>query len=70
MCNRVRRSGRATLRRVSELLPNLESLIDELSGVSAGMQDARRLAEAARGAASEEALDQALANVVEEWRRV
>ena len=54
---------------VSELLPNLDSLIDELSGVGAGVQDAKMLAEAARGANSNEELDQVLAGLILRWRQ-
>lgn len=64
------RCSRRTLRQMSELLPNLESLIDELSGSSAGTHDARILAMAASAADSAESLDEALSAVAKEWQRL
>lgn len=63
-------SRESRLLQMSELLPNLESLIDEVGGTGTGQRDARTLAEATRGAGSEERLDEALATVVEGWRRM
>lgn len=54
---------------VSELLPNLDALIAELTKESQASQDARALATVAREAATEVALDAALAGVVAAWRR-
>jgi hypothetical protein len=54
---------------VSELLPNLDALIAELTGVSQASQNARALAEAAREAATEVELDAALGAVAAAWLR-
>lgn len=54
---------------MSELLPNLELLIGELSGETPAVRDARALTEAARDAGSDDELDAALAAVVAAWRR-
>jgi hypothetical protein len=54
---------------VSELLPNVDALIAKLASETPAVQDARALAEAARGAATEDELDEALAAVVARWLR-
>jgi hypothetical protein len=54
---------------VSELLPNLESLIAELSDETPAVRDASALAQAARGATTDDELDVALAAVVASWRQ-
>lgn len=54
---------------VSELLPNLKSLIAELSDEMPAVRDAYALAQAARGATTDDELDVALAAVVASWRR-
>jgi hypothetical protein len=53
---------------VSELIPNLDALLGELTDTSVGGQDARLLAEAARSAKDVDALDAALAALAESWR--
>jgi hypothetical protein len=54
---------------VSELLPNVDALVEALAGESPALQDARALAEAAREAATEVALEAALTQVAATWRR-
>jgi hypothetical protein len=54
---------------MSELLPNVDALIADLTEESQASQDARALADAAREATTEVALDAALAGVVAAWRR-
>jgi hypothetical protein len=54
---------------VSDLLPNLDALIDELPGSTPGTKDARALAEAVTVASTIEELDQALSRVAATWRQ-
>jgi hypothetical protein len=54
---------------VSNLLPNLDALIDELSGAGAATQDARVLAEEAKTASTVDDLDEAFGRVADGWRR-
>ncbi len=54
---------------VSELLPNLEALLNQLTGTTAGTHDARTLAEAVAGAATDDDLDRALDAVITTWRQ-
>lgn len=61
--------NRSTVPLVTELLPNLETLLDELTGDRPAVRDARALAEAARVASTEQELDAALDEVVAAWRR-
>ncbi len=63
--NHLRRYGAL----VSELLPNADALLAELASETLAVQDARALAEAARGASAEHELDEAIAAVVATWRR-
>jgi len=54
---------------VSELLPNLDALLAQLTGATAGPRDARALAQAVADAATEEDLDHALDAVIATWRQ-
>ncbi|WP_264020931.1 hypothetical protein, partial [Mycobacterium bouchedurhonense] len=58
-----------TLAPVSDLLPNLDALLKQLSGDAAGQRDARALAEAVAQAGSEEDVDTALDAVIAKWRQ-
>lgn len=52
---------------VSDYLPNLTDLIEELHGSGKGVPDARELAEAALSALDEQELDQGLEDVISAW---
>jgi hypothetical protein len=54
---------------VSDLLPNLDVLLDELSGSGPAIRDAWQLAEAVAVAASVEELDQELLAAIASWRK-
>ncbi len=54
---------------VSDLLPNLNSLLEQLTGETAGRRDARALAEAAASVCTEQELDAAMGDVIATWRR-
>lgn len=54
---------------VSDLLPNLDSLLEQLAGEAAGRRDARALVEAAARVDTEEDLDAAINDVIATWRR-
>jgi hypothetical protein len=54
---------------VSDLLPNLDALLQQLIGESAGWRDARALAEAVAQCDTRDALDAALDTVIAAWRR-
>lgn len=64
-CTRVGRYSAA----VSDLLPNLGPLLDQLVGETAGRRDARALVEAAAGADVEKGLDTVIEDVIATWRR-
>ena len=53
---------------MSELLPNLDALLAQLTGTAAGPRDARALAEAVAEAATDDDLDRALDAVISTWR--
>jgi hypothetical protein len=52
---------------MSDLLPNLGALLEQLAGDSAGKRDARDLAEAVAVANTEEDLDRAIDAVINTW---
>ncbi|WP_299304820.1 hypothetical protein [uncultured Brachybacterium sp.] len=54
---------------MSDLLPNLNSLLAQLAGENAGRRDARALAEAANRVNTEQDLDAAISDVIATWRR-
>jgi hypothetical protein len=54
---------------VSDLLPNLDALLQRLAGESAGRRDARLLAEAVAEASTVDVLDAALDAVIAAWRQ-
>lgn len=58
-----------TLYPVSELLPNLDALLAQLTGTTAGPRDARALAEAVADAATDDDVDRALDAVIATWRQ-
>ena len=63
------RSNAGTLQRVSDLLPNLDALKEQLAGEAAGRRDALVLAETVAHIATEEDLDKALDTVIASWRQ-
>lgn len=69
MRERCSRSFTDTVLAVSELLPNLDALLDSLNGEGPAVQDARELAAVGQEAATEDALHAALADVLATWRR-
>jgi len=52
---------------MSDLIPNLGALLEQLTGDTAGKRDARDLAEAVAGASTEEELDRAIDAVINTW---
>ncbi|MCV7070304.1 hypothetical protein H7H73_07250 [Mycobacterium rufum] len=54
---------------MSDLLPNLDALLAQLTGTTAGTLDARALAESVTGAATDDDLDRALDAVIAAWRQ-
>lgn len=52
---------------MSDLLPNLDALLAQLTGTAAGPRDARVLAEAVADASTEEELDRAIDAVIATW---
>lgn len=54
---------------MSDLLPNLDALLEKLVGESPAVCDARMLAEAVARVGTEEELDAALDAIIAEWRR-
>jgi hypothetical protein len=52
---------------VSDYLPNLAALLNELTRSGRGVSDARELAQAADQAQNEQELDQALERVIAAW---
>lgn len=54
---------------MSDLLPNLDSLLAQLTRENAGQRDARALAEAANRASTEQDLDAVIGEVIATWRR-
>lgn len=52
---------------VSELLPNLDSLVSQLGHKSGAKADALALAESARSASTVAELDEAVRTVIEGW---
>jgi hypothetical protein len=54
---------------MSELLPNLDALLAQLTGTTAGPRDARALAEAVAEAATDAEVDRALDKVIATWRQ-
>lgn len=54
---------------MSNLLPNLNALLEKLAGDGPTVCDARVLAEAVAHAETEEELDAALDAIVSEWRQ-
>lgn len=54
---------------VSDFLPNLDALLDELSGIGSAVRDARHLVEAVASATSVDELDQDLLHVIASWRK-
>lgn len=55
---------------MSDLLPNLDALLEQLGGDAPAARDARALAEAGVTAGAEADLDAALDAVISHWRRV
>lgn len=55
---------------MSDLLPNLNALLEKLVGDGPAVRDARALAEAVAHAATELELDTALDAIVSEWRQM
>jgi hypothetical protein len=60
---------RKTSATMSDLLPNLDALLAQLTGATAGQRDARTLAEAAIHVEADDDLDRALDNVIATWRK-
>ncbi|WP_201358651.1 hypothetical protein [Mycobacterium paraintracellulare] len=54
---------------MSDLLPNLGALLEQLAGESEVRRDARALAEAVAEVDTEQALDAALDSVMASWRQ-
>lgn len=54
---------------MSDLLPNLDALLAQLTGTTAGPRDARALAEAVAQASTDDELDNALDAVIATWRK-
>ena len=54
---------------MSELLPNLEALLEKLCGDTPAARDARALAEAVVQVGTEDDLDAALDSVISIWRQ-
>jgi 2-polyprenyl-6-methoxyphenol hydroxylase-like FAD-dependent oxidoreductase len=54
---------------MSDLLPNLDALLAQLTGATAGPRDARALAEAVAEARTDEDIDDALDAVIATWRK-
>lgn len=54
---------------MSDLLPNLNDLLAELSGSTPADRDARALAQVATEASTVAELDRALTSVVTDWRQ-
>ncbi len=54
---------------MSELLPNLDALLAQLTGETASQRDARALAEAAAHVDTDDELDRALDVLIATWRR-
>ncbi|MDN4517112.1 hypothetical protein QYF68_04645 [Mycolicibacterium austroafricanum] len=54
---------------MSDLLPNLDALLAQLTGTTAGPRDARALAEAVAEATTDDELDRALDAVIAIWRQ-
>lgn len=55
---------------MSDLLPNLDALLEQLTGDAGGKRDARALAEAVAGASTEEELDRAIDAVITTWGKL
>lgn len=55
---------------MSDLLPNLDALLEKLGGDSPAVCDARALAEAVVTVGTEDDIDAALDAVISHWRRV
>ena len=53
---------------MSATLPNLDALLAQLTGTTAGQRDARALAEAVVDAATDDEIDHALNGVIATWR--
>ena len=64
-----RPAGPGTLASVSDLLPNLDALLQQLVGDAAGVRDARALTEVVARAQTEGDLDAALDTVIAMWRQ-
>ncbi len=54
---------------MSDLLPNLDALLAQLTGTTAGPRDARALAESVAEATTDADLDEALDAVIATWRQ-